>query len=130
MLCAASRVNTAGPVASRRAGPGLVAAKAARRAVSASSCAPISIPAALVWATSSARSCFAANQTPSATRMWEAPIQAGARAAKAPIGSGRPNWIASGAAEPCNICNSRARSARSASSVNAAAVVAGDSSRR
>ena len=127
MLAAASRANTAGPEASSRTGPGLAAAKAARMAASAASCAPMSMPGAAVCSSSSARSRSGANHTPSTLRTEEDAIQAGAMASSAPVGSGRPNCTASGEASDCNCDTSRAKSACSASVVKACGVVAGES---
>ena len=127
MPAAASRVNTAGPEASSRADPGLEAAKAVRIAASARSWAPMSMPAAFVCTTSKARSRSVANHTPPTVRRLAAPIQAGAIARKAPVGSGRPNCTASGEAEDCSCASRRSKSACSAAGVKACATTPGES---
>ena len=127
MAAAAARANTAGPEASSLAVSGLAAVKAAWIALSAVSCAPISMPGPAVCSSSSARSRSGANHTPSTVRTLDCPIHAGAIARNAPVGSGKPNCEASGEAEDRSSCSRRWKSARNAATVNEAAVTPGES---
>ena len=122
---AASRANTAGPATSSRAEPGVAAWNAAWIAPSAASWPGMSIPPALVRASSSARDPSGENHAPSITRTREASPQDRSNARNAPVGSARPNCAASGAIEDRSCPNSPSSARRSAGSSNAAAVTAG-----
>ncbi len=124
--CAASRAKTAGPVMSRRAGPGRAEAKAPLIAASARSCAVTSMPPARVRARMSARSRPGANHTPATVRTGLVPIQARPRARNACPGSANPNRSASGEAEDRSSSSRASKSRRSAGTVKAAGVVSGD----